>query len=123
LAISHRRQPHVIRSCHCILGYYGSPGAPSTLPQDTVSDRRYIVQEAQTLFRQNQQLTDQESIKKCLAGCEARIEIGLYYRNPYPRPIYLPIMGLATQKGGKLKAKQRMRKQAKPVYLQSHEDS
>ncbi|XP_023864338.1 uncharacterized protein [Salvelinus sp. IW2-2015] len=41
----------------------------------TLSDRRYIVQEAQTLFRQDQQLTDQESIKKCLAECEARIEI------------------------------------------------
>uniref|UniRef100_A0A8C8JV87 Complex 1 LYR protein domain-containing protein n=1 Tax=Oncorhynchus tshawytscha TaxID=74940 RepID=A0A8C8JV87_ONCTS len=84
----------------------------ATLPQDTVSDRRYIVQEAQTLFRQNQQLTDQESIKKCLAECETRIEIGLYYRNPYPRLIYLLIMGLATQKGRKLKAQQRMRKQA-----------
>uniref|UniRef100_A0A4W5Q7E8 LYR motif containing 1 n=1 Tax=Hucho hucho TaxID=62062 RepID=A0A4W5Q7E8_9TELE len=82
-----------------------------------ISDRRYIVQEAQTLFRQNQQLTDQESIKKCLAECEARIEIGLHYRNPYPRPIYLPLMGLATQKGRKLKAQQRMRKKPKPVYL------
>nr|XP_046224944.1 LYR motif containing protein 1 [Oncorhynchus gorbuscha] len=59
-----------------------------------------------------QQLTDQESIKKCLAECETRIEMGLYYRNPYPRLIYLLIMGLATQKGRKLKAQQRMRKQA-----------
>ncbi|KAK6302070.1 hypothetical protein J4Q44_G00281230 [Coregonus suidteri] len=97
-------------------------GWQSTLSQDTESERRYIVQEAQTLFRQNQQLTDQESIKKCIDECEARIEIGLHYRNPYPRPIYLPIMGLATQKGRKLKAQQRMRKQAKPVYLQSHDE-
>ncbi|XP_052345248.1 LYR motif-containing protein 1-like [Oncorhynchus keta] len=60
-----------------------------------------------------QQLTDQESIKKCLAECETRIEMaGLYYRNPYPRLIYLLIMGMATQKGRKLKAQQRMRKQA-----------
>ncbi|CAB1312330.1 unnamed protein product, partial [Coregonus sp. 'balchen'] len=66
--------------------------------------------------------TDQESIKKCIEECEARIEIGLHYRNPYPRPIYLPIMGLATQKGRKLKAQQRVRKQAKPVYLQSHDE-
>ncbi|CDQ58685.1 unnamed protein product [Oncorhynchus mykiss] len=76
----------------------------------------YIVQEAQTLFRQNQQSKRQtlyqESIKKCLAECETRMEIGLYYRNPYPRLIYLLIMGLATQKGRKLKAQQRMRKQA-----------
>ncbi|NP_001134073.1 LYR motif-containing protein 1 isoform X1 [Salmo salar] len=97
-------------------------GWQSTLPQDTESERRYIVQEAQTLFRQNQQLTDHTSIKKCIDECEARIEIGLHYRNPYPRPLYLPIMGLATQKGRKLKAQQRMRKQAKPVYLQSHDE-
>uniref|UniRef100_A0A8C7R1L3 Uncharacterized protein n=1 Tax=Oncorhynchus mykiss TaxID=8022 RepID=A0A8C7R1L3_ONCMY len=72
----------------------------STLPQDTVSDRRYIVQEAQTLFRQNQQSKRQtlyqESIKKCLAECETRIEIGECQEKP----------------GRKLKAQQRMRKQA-----------
>ncbi|XP_024243186.1 LYR motif containing protein 1 isoform X1 [Oncorhynchus tshawytscha] len=97
-------------------------GWQSTLPQETESERRYIVQEAQTLFRQNQQLTDHTSIKKCIDECEARIGIGLHYRNPYPRPLYLPVMGLATQKGRKLKAQQRMRKQAKPVYLQSHDE-
>ncbi|KAM6951000.1 LYR motif containing protein 1 [Aplochiton taeniatus] len=97
--------------------------AESSLPQDTDREKRYIVQEARTLFRQNQQLTDQESIKKCIEECEARIEIGLHYRNPYPKPTYLPIMGLATQKGRKLRAQQRMRKQAKPVYLQSQDDT
>ncbi|CDQ71083.1 unnamed protein product [Oncorhynchus mykiss] len=97
-------------------------GWQSTLPQETESERRYIVQEAQTLFRQNQQLTDHTAIKNCIDECEARIGIGLHYRNPYPRPLYLPVMGLATQKGRKLKAQQRMRKQAKPVYLQSHDE-
>ncbi|XP_010892828.2 LYR motif containing protein 1 isoform X2 [Esox lucius] len=97
-------------------------GWQSTLPQNTEGERQYIVREAQTLFRQNQQLTDTESIKKCIDECVARIEIGLHYRNPYPRPIHLPIMGLATQKGRKLKAQQRMRKQANPVYLQSHDE-
>uniref|UniRef100_A0A8C7Q470 LYR motif containing 1 n=1 Tax=Oncorhynchus mykiss TaxID=8022 RepID=A0A8C7Q470_ONCMY len=62
-------------------------GWQSTLPQETESERRYIVQEAQTLFRQNQQLTDHTSIKKCIDECEARIGIGLHYRNPYPRPV------------------------------------
>ncbi|XP_067101382.1 LYR motif containing protein 1 [Osmerus mordax] len=97
--------------------------AQSTLPQDTESEKSYITQEARTLFRQNQQLTDQESIKRCIEECQARIEIGLHYRNPYPKPTYLPPMGLATQKGRKLRAQQRMRKQAKPVYLQSHDDT
>lgn len=36
---------------------------------------------------------------------------------------YLPPMGLATQKGRKLRAQQRLRKQAKPVYLQSHDET
>ncbi|KAL2078537.1 hypothetical protein ACEWY4_026222 [Coilia grayii] len=97
--------------------------AQSTLQHDTDAERRYIVQEAQTLFRQNQQLTEQESIKKCIDECNARIEIGLHYRNPYPRPTYLPPMGLATQKGRKLRGQQKLRKQAKPVYLQSHDET
>ncbi|XP_054455317.1 LYR motif containing protein 1 [Anoplopoma fimbria] len=97
--------------------------AQSAVITDTESERKYILQEASTLFRQNQQLTDQESIKKCIEECEARIEMGLHYRNPYPRATYLPQLGLATQKGRKLKAQQRLRKQAKPIYLQSHDDT
>ncbi|XP_059381216.1 LYR motif containing protein 1 [Carassius carassius] len=97
--------------------------AQSALPHDTDTERKYIVQEARTLFRQNQQITEPESIKRCIEECEARIEIGLHYRNPYPRPTYLPPMGLATQKGRKLRAQQRLRKQAKPLYLQSHDDT
>uniref|UniRef100_A0A8C2A6M3 LYR motif containing 1 n=2 Tax=Cyprinus carpio TaxID=7962 RepID=A0A8C2A6M3_CYPCA len=97
--------------------------AQSALPHDTDTERKYIAQEARTLFRQNQQITDPESIKRCTEECEARIEIGLHYRNPYPRPTYLPPMGLATQKGRKLRAQQRLRKQAKPVYLQSHDET
>ncbi|KAM4623829.1 LYR motif containing protein 1 [Polymixia lowei] len=97
--------------------------AHTAVPQDTETERKYIVQEARTLFRQNQQMTDQESIKKCVEECEARIEIGLHYRNPYPRASYLPPMGLATQKGRKLRTQQRLRKQAKPLYLQSHDET
>ncbi|KAI3365628.1 hypothetical protein L3Q82_010696 [Scortum barcoo] len=48
----------------------------SVVPSDAEAERKYILQEARTLFRQNQQLTDQESIKKCIEECEARIEIG-----------------------------------------------
>ncbi|CAG04391.1 unnamed protein product [Tetraodon nigroviridis] len=68
-------------------------------------------------------LTDPESIKTCIKECEARIEIGLHYKNPYPRAIYLPPRGLATQKGRKLRAQQRLRKQAKPIYLESQDQS
>ncbi|KAF7652605.1 hypothetical protein LDENG_00094460 [Lucifuga dentata] len=97
--------------------------AHSGVRSDTETERKYIVQEARTLFRQNQQMTDQESIKRCIEECEARIDIGLHYRNPYPRPIHLPPMGLATQKGRKLRSQQRLRKQAKPVYLQSYDQT
>ncbi|XP_047465533.1 LYR motif containing protein 1 [Mugil cephalus] len=97
--------------------------AQSGVRGDTQTERNYILQEARTLFRQNQQLTDQESIKRCIEECEARIEIGLHYRNPYPRATYLPPLGLATQKGRKLRAQQRLRKQAKPIYLQSHDET
>uniref|UniRef100_H3D5N0 LYR motif containing 1 n=1 Tax=Tetraodon nigroviridis TaxID=99883 RepID=H3D5N0_TETNG len=90
---------------------------------DAETERKYIVEEARTLFRQNQQLTDPESIKTCIKECEARIEIGLHYKNPYPRAIYLPPRGLATQKGRKLRAQQRLRKQAKPIYLESQDQS
>nr|XP_020461911.1 LYR motif-containing protein 1 isoform X2 [Monopterus albus] len=61
--------------------------AQSGVTSDTETERKYILQEARTLFRQNQQLTDQESIKRCIEECEARIEIGLHYRNPYPRAV------------------------------------
>ncbi|XP_051543402.1 LYR motif containing protein 1-like [Myxocyprinus asiaticus] len=97
--------------------------AQSGLLQDTDIERKYITQEARTLFRQNEKITEPESIKRCTEECEARIEIGMHYRNPYPRPMYLPPMGLATQKGRKLRAQQKLRKQAKPVYLQSHDDT
>uniref|UniRef100_A0A669CQ74 LYR motif containing 1 n=1 Tax=Oreochromis niloticus TaxID=8128 RepID=A0A669CQ74_ORENI len=61
--------------------------AQSGVLSDTETERKYILQEARTLFRQNQKLTEQESIKKCIEECEARIEIGLHYRNPYPRAV------------------------------------
>ncbi|CAK6964112.1 LYR motif containing protein 1 isoform X1 [Scomber scombrus] len=92
-------------------------------PDDGLYSQDGVVAEARSLFRQNQQLADQGSIKKCIEECEARIEIGLHYRNPYPRATYLPPLGLATQKGRKLRAQQRLRKQAKPIYLQSHDET
>ncbi|XP_077481440.1 LYR motif containing protein 1 [Stigmatopora argus] len=95
----------------------------SGVASDTLTERKYILQEARTLFRQNQQMTDPESIKKCIEECEARIEIGLHYRIPYPRAVYLPQLGLATQKGKKLRVQQRLRKQAKPIYLESYEET
>ncbi|KAK3572468.1 hypothetical protein QTP86_033282 [Hemibagrus guttatus] len=97
--------------------------AQSGFAHDTETERKYITQEARSLFRRNQHLTDPELISKCVAECEARIELGLHYRNPYPRPSYLPPLGLATQKGRKLRGQQRLRTQAKPLYLHSHDET
>uniref|UniRef100_A0A3P9KJY9 LYR motif containing 1 n=2 Tax=Oryzias latipes TaxID=8090 RepID=A0A3P9KJY9_ORYLA len=97
--------------------------AQSGVKADTETERKYIKQEARTLFRQNQQLTDPEVIKTRIAECEARLDIGLHYSNPYPRATYLPPLGLATLKGRNLGVQQRLRKQAKPIYLQSHDET
>ncbi|GAB5583010.1 LYR motif-containing protein 1 isoform X5 [Prionailurus iriomotensis] len=34
----------------------------------------------------NKNLTDTDLIKQCIDECTARIEIGLHYQIPYPRP-------------------------------------
>ncbi|KAJ8245820.1 hypothetical protein GJAV_G00260650 [Gymnothorax javanicus] len=97
--------------------------ALSGLPKDSETERLYIAQEARTLFRQNKTVTDPQLIKTYMEECKARIEIGLHYRNPYPRPMHLPPMGLATQKGRKLRAQTKLRKQARPIYLESHDET
>ncbi|XP_059835305.1 LYR motif containing protein 1 isoform X2 [Hemitrygon akajei] len=96
--------------------------ALSGLSDDTLKEKQYIITEAKTLFRKNRNLTDAEAIKSCIMECHTRIEMGLHYRIPYPRPIHLPPMGLADKKGRKFRMQERLRKLAKPVYLQSHDE-
>ncbi|XP_067859369.1 LYR motif containing protein 1 isoform X1 [Heptranchias perlo] len=95
----------------------------SGLSDDTLKEKQYIITEAKTLFRKNKNLTDVKAIKLCILECHARIEMGLHYRIPYPRPVHLPPMGLADKKGRKFKMQERLRKTAKPMYLQSHEET
>ncbi|XP_032930095.1 LYR motif-containing protein 1 isoform X4 [Catharus ustulatus] len=57
--------------------------------EETMREKEYIRNEARTLFRKNKNVTDPELIKQCIEECEARIEIGLHYNIPYPRPNYL----------------------------------
>ncbi|XP_067912390.1 LYR motif containing protein 1 isoform X5 [Heterodontus francisci] len=58
----------------------------SGLTDDTLKEKEYIITEARSLFRKNKNLTDVETIKICIQECHARIEMGLHYRIPYPRP-------------------------------------
>ncbi|EMP31517.1 LYR motif-containing protein 1 [Chelonia mydas] len=54
--------------------------------EDTIKEKQYIINEAKTLFQKNKDLTDPELIKQCIEECKARVEIGLHYHIPYPRP-------------------------------------
>nr|KAF6441335.1 LYR motif containing 1 [Rousettus aegyptiacus] len=78
-----------------------------------------------TRFRAKQTitcLTDARRIRQCVDECTARIELGLHYRIPYPRPIHLPPMGLTPLRGRGLRSQEKLRKLSKPVYLQSHDE-
>uniref|UniRef100_A0AC11C114 LYR motif containing 1 n=1 Tax=Ovis aries TaxID=9940 RepID=A0AC11C114_SHEEP len=69
-----------------------------------------------------QLLTDTDLIKQCIDECTARIEIGLHYQIPYPRPIHLPPMGLTPLRGRGLRSQEKLRKFSKPIYLKSHDE-
>uniref|UniRef100_A0A8C9EUF7 LYR motif containing 1 n=1 Tax=Pavo cristatus TaxID=9049 RepID=A0A8C9EUF7_PAVCR len=90
--------------------------------EETTAEREYIRKEAKTLFRKNKDLTDPELIKQCIEECEARIEIGLHYNIPYPRPIHLPPMGLTQKQGRTFRHQEKLRKISKPIYLKSHDE-
>ncbi|XP_047569907.1 LYR motif-containing protein 1 isoform X7 [Lutra lutra] len=101
--------------------------AASGQMEDTIKEKQYILNEARTLFQKNknvsvQPLTDTDQIKQCIDECTARIEIGLHYQIPYPRPIHLPPMGLTPLRGRGLRSQEKLRKLSKPVYLKSHDE-
>uniref|UniRef100_A0A8D1TC35 Complex 1 LYR protein domain-containing protein n=3 Tax=Sus scrofa TaxID=9823 RepID=A0A8D1TC35_PIG len=96
--------------------------AASGQMEDTVKEKQYILNEARTLFQKNKNLTDTDLIKRCIDECTARIEMGLHYQIPYPRPIHLPPMGLTPLRGRGLRSQEKLRKFSKPVYLQSHDE-
>ncbi|XP_068379852.1 LYR motif-containing protein 1 isoform X2 [Eschrichtius robustus] len=61
--------------------------AASGQMEDTIKEKQYMLNEARTLFQKNKNLTDTDLIKQCIDECTARIEIGLHYQIPYPRPV------------------------------------
>ncbi|XP_005405095.1 PREDICTED: LYR motif-containing protein 1 [Chinchilla lanigera] len=96
--------------------------AASGQTEDTIKEKQYILNEARTLFRKNKNLTDTDLIKQYIDECTARIEIGLHYKIPYPRPIHLPPMGLTPLQARGLRAQEKLRKLSRPVYLKSHDE-
>ncbi|XP_065065931.1 LYR motif containing protein 1-like [Rhopilema esculentum] len=90
---------------------------------DTNTERNYIKNEAQRLFRKNMKISDPEEIYLALKEGETRLELALHYKNPYPRPVNVPPLATAQLAGKKLgKGQQRRRKIAKPIYIKSYEE-
>ncbi|KRY78079.1 UNC93-like protein MFSD11 [Trichinella pseudospiralis] len=64
--------------------------------------KRYIVEEARRLFKQNKTVTSPIEIEELIREGRSRIAIALHYGNPYPRPVYafpktLPIRKVSNQ--------------------------
>ncbi|OUC43783.1 complex 1 protein, partial [Trichinella nativa] len=72
---------------------------------NNISDKeakRYIVEEARRLFKQNKTLANPIEIEELIREGRTRIEIAVHYGNPYPRPVYafpktLPIKKVSNQ--------------------------
>ncbi|XP_045445288.1 LYR motif-containing protein 1 isoform X1 [Pipistrellus kuhlii] len=74
--------------------------AASGRPEDSAREQQDILREARTLFRKNKGLTDTDQIKQCIDECTARIEIGLHYQIPYPRPVSDPVNSDSSASNG-----------------------
>ncbi|XP_067859373.1 LYR motif containing protein 1 isoform X2 [Heptranchias perlo] len=93
----------------------------SGLSDDTLKEKQYIITEAKTLFRKNKNdyiieflILDRPIWNKNVSRDRIPVHIA---------EVHLPPMGLADKKGRKFKMQERLRKTAKPMYLQSHEET
>ncbi|XP_002735143.1 LYR motif containing protein 1-like isoform X2 [Saccoglossus kowalevskii] len=94
----------------------------STLPEDTKTDQSYIRAEARSLFKKNKEITEINKIDTCIKEAETRIQLALHYKNPHPRPVNIPYMGMPLSLSKGKKSQDRLRKQAKPLYLHSYDE-
>jgi len=72
-------------------------------------EKQYILDELRKLVRQNKDLTSDSLIEQKVQEFESRIETGLHYKIPYPRPV-----NVAPGSTGKDPAT------VTPVYLHSY---
>ncbi|XP_077980596.1 LYR motif containing protein 1-like [Glandiceps talaboti] len=89
---------------------------------DTDTDKKYIKDEARRLFKKNKEEADPDKIQLCIQEAQTRLELALHYKNPYPRPVNIPYMGLPPSMGRGKKFQDKLRKQGKPVYMQSYDE-
>ncbi|XP_065898537.1 LYR motif-containing protein 1-like [Dysidea avara] len=81
------------------------------------TERLYIKNEARRLFSLNKHITDEDDIQKCLDEANARVELAIHYRNPYPRPVHVAPAFVPASKRKKVQS--RRSEQSKPVYMHS----
>ncbi|XP_071513233.1 LYR motif containing protein 1-like [Panulirus ornatus] len=85
-------------------------------PSETKVEQNYIINEAKQLFRTNKNIVDVKTIEQHIIEGEARLEIALHYKNPYPRPVNMPPNTITKGWGrGNIK-RQRV---SRPVYVKS----
>jgi len=94
----------------------------ATTTADTEAERQYIRDEARKLFHKNKKITNTDEIKRCIHEANARVEIALHYGTPYPRMIHMPPSAVPKTSTKQRKTQERIRKQAKPVYMHSDDD-
>eukprot|EP00871_Galdieria_phlegrea_P005166 jgi/Galph1/5650/GphlegSOOS_G4260.1 len=73
-------------------------------------EAEYIRQEARRLFRLNKDLQSSQEIEEKLFEGQSRVELGIHYRIPYPRPYH--VVPGATGK---------TRDMVKPAYMASYQ--
>nr|CAH0105284.1 unnamed protein product [Daphnia galeata] len=92
----------------------------ATNSNNTQDERNYILKETRHWFLVNKNVTNTQAIKDHLQEGEARLEMALHYKNPYPRPVNLPPKTFTVRQGKKHGiAQEKLREQSRPVYVKS----
>lgn len=92
--------------------------------RDTPDERKYIIDETKTQFRKNLRIEKTGEVNELLREVEARMEMAKHYRNPFPRAINLPPMGLVASLGKNrtLRGQKKLRGQSVPIYVKSNKE-
>ncbi|KAG7170069.1 LYR motif-containing protein 1-like [Homarus americanus] len=85
-------------------------------PSETKTERDYIINETQQLFRANKNITNMKNIKEHVAEGEARLEMAIHYKTPYPRPVNMPPNTITKGWG---RGNIRRQNVSRPVYIKS----
>ncbi|XP_067936022.1 LYR motif containing protein 1-like [Watersipora subatra] len=87
---------------------------------ETERESKYIIAESRRLFKQNQSLTDRETIESAIKEGESRLEIGVHYKNPWPRPTHIPQHSMLPLTARKKKKSDKILGRSKPAYMKSY---